>query len=76
MLASSVSGRYKCDRWIVHTPEVPRSMSCHFLTHLYCVTRQSRPERTVFFCFFFIYSAQQLGSGGISYLQPCGASTA
>lgn len=26
MLVSSVSGHHKCDRWMAHTPEVPRSM--------------------------------------------------
>lgn len=45
MLISSVSGRHKCDRWMVHTPEVPRSMQrCSVISCSICTLCQAHAE--------------------------------
>lgn len=45
MLVSSVSGCHKCDRWMVHTPEVPRSMwKCCVISCPICTLCQAHAE--------------------------------
>lgn len=45
MLVSSVSGRHKCDRWMVHTPEMPRSMrKCCVISCSICTLCQAHAE--------------------------------
>lgn len=64
-LASSAPGRYECDRWVMHTTEVPRSMwkccviswFCSIVTSKYWSQKELRISQ-----WFLIYLGQRPAS--------------